>query len=100
MIYNKDIHIGKLIMQKCSEQNLSYTQFAKAINTSRTNVYAICKSKSIDTDRLVQISNVLDYPFFEEYLLQTTSNINTQMHTKITKKEQCLKQVEKYLEIV
>ena len=64
----QDIHIGKLIKQKLKEKKFSVSLFAKTIQCSRTNVYHIFKSKSIDTDKLIHISSVLNYGFLEEYL--------------------------------
>jgi hypothetical protein len=44
------------------------TEFARMINTSKQNVYAIFKRKSIDTDQLLLISKVLHVNFFEYYM--------------------------------
>lgn len=62
----KDIFIGALIRQKVDESGMTYAEFAHRIHTSRTNVYRIFESKSVDTERLIIISSVLDYDFIHE----------------------------------
>jgi hypothetical protein len=64
-----EIHIGKTIKTKLAESNMTVVNFAKAINTTRENVYGIFKRKSIDTGLLVRISVILEYNFFHEYYL-------------------------------
>ena len=67
MKYN-NLYIGKLIEEKWEEKKMSKSQFAEAIHCSRGSVYNIFTAKSIDTDKLILISEVLDYGFLEEYL--------------------------------
>ena len=76
MKYRSDIYIGKKIKQIFDEKNISISQFAKDIRSSRANVYNIFAAKSIDIDKLILISKVLDYPFLEEYLLQKVPTEN------------------------
>ncbi len=66
----KDIYIGKLIQQKVEERHLTYSEFARMIHCARTSLYSIFNSKSIDTERLLQISKVLDYDFISEVYLK------------------------------
>jgi len=61
------------------ERKISISQFAKAIRCSRANVYNIFSAKSIDTDRLILISNVLDYDFLGEYFFKDISTTNSQI---------------------
>ena len=63
----RNIHIGGLIQQKLKEKKIPICQFTKMINCSRTNVYHIFKTKSIDTDKLVFISTVVGFDFLGEY---------------------------------
>lgn len=76
----RNVHIGELIKQKIEEKHISISQFAKAIHCSRTNVYHIFTLKSIDIDKLLLISSVLEYDFLEEYRI----NIPTKPSTQIT----------------
>lgn len=69
----KDIYIGKLIQQKVEEHHLTYSEFARMIHCSRTTLYSIFNSKSIDTERLLHISRVLGYDFIGEVYLKNTS---------------------------
>jgi transcriptional regulator with XRE-family HTH domain len=74
-----NIHIGELIKQKFEESKLTITEFAKAIQSCRTNVYNIFNLKSIDTDKLILISEALDYNFFEEYIVKDSFTTHTQI---------------------
>ena len=61
------IHIGNLIRQRLNETGMSKSEFARRINTTPQNIYGIFKRKSIDSDLLTQISEVLEYNFFEYF---------------------------------
>lgn len=63
----KNIHIGELIKEKLHERGFTYAEFARKLNCDRTNVYNIVKSKSIDIERLIRISNILDFDFIKHY---------------------------------
>lgn len=65
----KEIFIGKLIHEKVVELGLSYAEFARRICCTRSNVYRIFESKSIDIERLLLISEVLHYDFIHEIYL-------------------------------
>lgn len=48
---------------------MSYAEFARRLNVERTTVYNIVRTKSIDVERLIKISDILDYDFLRiEYL--------------------------------
>lgn len=64
------IHIGQVIKQKLDESQLSVTDFANRIHRTRSTVYDIFTRKSIDTDLLLKISEVLRYNFLEEVYLK------------------------------
>lgn len=65
--YNKNVHIGNLIQERLRQQGMSYARFARLINCDRTTVYNIIRAKSIDIDRLIRISEVLDFDFIGIY---------------------------------
>lgn len=73
----KNIYIGKLIQQKVEERHLTYSEFARLIHCSRTSLYSIFNSKSIDTERLLHISKVLNYDFIGEVYLKHTEETST-----------------------
>lgn len=59
----KDVHIGKEIERVLHERGITVTEFASRICCHRKNVYDIFTRKSIDIDRLIRISEALDYDF-------------------------------------
>lgn len=66
----KDIYIGKLIQQKVDERGISYAEFARQIHCAHTSLYHIFNSKNIDVERLLLISEVLQYDFINEVYLR------------------------------
>lgn len=69
----KEIYIGKIIQQKVDERGLSYAEFARKINCARTSLYHIFNSKNIDIERLLLISEILQYDFIGEVYLKQYS---------------------------
>lgn len=65
----KDVYIGKIIRAKVDEKGIGYAEFARRINCARTSLYHIFNSKSIDVERLLLISEVLDFDFIGEVYL-------------------------------
>lgn len=62
----KDVYIGRIIQQKVDERGMSYAEFARRINCARTSIYHIFDSKNIDVERLLLISDILQYDFIGE----------------------------------
>lgn len=60
--------IGQLIKWRLDMSPMSVTEFAKAINKERSNVYDIFKRDSIDTDLLKKIGHILNHDFFQHLL--------------------------------
>lgn len=52
------------------ERGISYAEFARQINCARTSLYHIFNSKNIDIERLLLISEVLQYDFINEVYLK------------------------------
>jgi plasmid maintenance system antidote protein VapI len=73
----KDIHIGSIIKQKLAESSMTIKEFADNIHCDRTTVYDIFKRKSIDTERLIKISQVLNFDFINEIYLKQPSKISS-----------------------
>lgn len=59
----ESIHIGNMIRSELKAQGRTVTWFAKAINTTRTNVYKILDKESIDLKLLIRISKLLHKNF-------------------------------------
>jgi hypothetical protein len=70
----KDVHIGTIIDKVSKERGFSATQLAEILCCDRSCIYRMFKHKSIDTDLLVTISNLLNYDFFAEYSSPETRN--------------------------
>jgi hypothetical protein len=61
------VHIGEEIRKELHRQERTISWFARKLFCDRSNVYDIFKRKSIDTDLLMRISNILEYDFFSYY---------------------------------
>jgi hypothetical protein len=57
------MHLGKLIRAELRRQEREVTWLANKLCCDRTNIYKIFSRKSIDTDLLFRISEVLDFNF-------------------------------------
>lgn len=60
-------NIGKIIKEVLAEQGGSITWLAEQMGTTRNLVYKMFDRPIIYTDRLLQISELLDYDFFKHY---------------------------------
>jgi len=70
------VHIGSIIKQKFNESSMTVTEFARKINCERSSVYHIFKQKSIGIERLIKISNTLNYNFIYEVYKDEINKIN------------------------
>lgn len=61
---------------------MSIAEFATRINRTRPTVYDIFNRKSIDTDLLIRISEVLHYDFLREVYLKETPRISKASRSK------------------
>ena len=64
---NKEIHVGKLMQKKITENGHTVSWFARKMNRDRTAIYAIFKNPHIHTSLLLQVSIVLNYDFFQHF---------------------------------
>lgn len=62
----KPLDIGDRIRRKVEEQHWNYSDFARAINCSRSSLYHIFNSRDISVCRLIEISRVLNHDFIAE----------------------------------
>lgn len=62
----ESLHIGNMIRAELKAQGRTVTWFARAIHTTRTNVYKIMDKESIDLKLLIRISKLLHYDFLSE----------------------------------
>jgi len=89
-MYYDEIHIGKKIQHVFNQSGLTVSQFARMLEIQRTRIYTIFECKTIDTDLLCKISDVLHYDFLSDVYLRkretnnqnpTTININFRIVT-------------------
>ena len=69
----KSINIGQRIRQIVEEQHWSFSDFAKAINCSRSSLYHLFNSHDVSLIRLIQISAVLKYDLVGEIVKELCS---------------------------
>lgn len=70
----KDIFIGDIIKQKVDELKMKHSDFAKRIHCSHSSLYALFNSKDISIEKLLLISQVLNYDFIGEVYHKETKN--------------------------
>ena len=59
-----DIHVGKLVLDYLKAINRPQSFLAKSLKMAPTNLSKLLKRKSIETDKLFEISLALDHNFF------------------------------------
>lgn len=64
---NSTVHIGLAIDKKLQELKMSKTEFGRRIGIPQQNVNRILEKDTIDTGKLVQISEALKFNFFSLY---------------------------------
>ena len=64
----KDIHIGHEIQKRVEELRMTKTDFARRIGMAQQNVNRIFEGRYISTDKLLNISRILEFDFFALYL--------------------------------
>ena len=63
-----NVNLGEIVRQLVSEKGLSEAKFARMIGKQRQNVKAqVFNRKSLDTDLVCVINNVLDCNLFDYY---------------------------------
>lgn len=66
MKYTK-VKIGLLIEQRVNDLGLNKSEFARKIGISNQYINRLFEKSSIDTDKLIAISEALDYDFFANF---------------------------------
>ncbi len=67
MIDVTSIHIGERIAERLREMKMTKTEFAKRFGIQPQHVNKLLSHKSIDTDKLMRISEILGFNFFTLY---------------------------------
>ena len=94
MTTNKIISIGELILLEMRKQDVSISVMAKELDLSINATYNTLKKPSIQTDRLAQISEMLQVNFFKILAedLHIDHPINPEI-AKLTTENETLKKV-------
>ena len=66
----REVHIGNAIKAKLGEQGRTSAWLARQIPCTPNHLYKIYAKPSINTDLLVRISKILDYNFFEDFIVR------------------------------
>ena len=61
----KKVNIGLLIEQKMNELDINKSEMARRSGIANQNINRVLERSSIDTDKLVAISEALDFNFFD-----------------------------------
>ena len=61
------VHIGDAISRRILALGMSKSEFARRFGILQQHVNKILEKKSIDTDKLVKICQILEYDFFKLY---------------------------------
>jgi len=74
------IHIGSIIRRVLDESGMSYTEFAHRISCERQSLYYLFGCQSIDINRLLLISKVLNYDFIRNVYLSGDGKADVALH--------------------
>lgn len=80
------IHIGKLIQSQMEVEGRKVSWLAARLNCSRNCIYQIYQKEFIDTDKLLKISTLLDFDFFQYYTEYIEENIFSCKNVSKTRK--------------
>lgn len=64
-IMDRSINVGLAIEQRINELGITKSEFGRRIGIPNQNVNRVLSRSSIDSDKLVEICNALDYDFFK-----------------------------------
>lgn len=67
----KTVHIGLAIYEKLQELKMSKTEFGRRIGIPQQNVNRILEKDTIDTGKLIKVSEALKFNFFSLYCEET-----------------------------
>lgn len=69
------LNIGAEVQKKVKEKGITDSQFAKYLGIARQNIKkTVFEKRSLDTELLCRISEVLEYNFFDYYKSDSTCN--------------------------
>lgn len=71
---NRTINVGLAIEQRINELGITKSEFGRRIDIPNQNVNRVLSKSSIDSDKLVEICNALDYDFFKLFSSSVEDN--------------------------
>ena len=71
---NRSINVGLSIEQRINELGITKSEFGRRIGIPNQNVNRVLSKSSIDSDKLVEICNALDYDFFKLFSSSVEEN--------------------------
>lgn len=75
------VHIGDAISRRILALGMNKSEFARRFGILQQHVNKILEKKSIDTDKLVKICQILEYDFFKLY---SPSDISIKVGSAVT----------------
>lgn len=73
-VMNRTINVGLAIEQRINELGITKSEFGRRIGIPNQNVNRVLSKSSIDSDKLVEICNALDYDFFKLFSSSVEEN--------------------------
>ena len=64
----KRIHLGSRILQLLEEKRISKSEFGRRIGIPSQNVNRLLEKESIETGKLIDVCEALEYNFFKEFI--------------------------------
>lgn len=64
----KRIHLGSRILQLLEEKKMSKSEFGRRIGVPSQNVNRLLEKESIETGKLIDVCEALEYNFFKEFI--------------------------------
>ncbi len=93
-------HLGEKIFEVFNNTKYSVNEFADLIGCKRTNIYSIFQRKSLDTNLLVKISEVLRHDFFQYYTITSKKKCNQDDSFTINLKNVSLQQLDDLVQLL
>ena len=82
---NKSINVGLAIEQRINELGITKSEFGRRIGIPNQNVNRVLSKSSIDSDKLVEICNALNYDFFKLFSSSVEENKTSLLRAKPNK---------------
>jgi hypothetical protein len=82
-----DIHVGNLVAEQVDLKRLTKAKFARFMNVTQPTAVLMMTTKSMQTDKLVTLSQKFDYNFFK-VISKQVGIANPMLYLQVNKDEQ------------